>query len=164
MAERLVHQEHIRIAAIRSGDADALLHTAGELDGKALFKACEADQINELLRDLGTLLFGDLFDLLAEGDIVHDRHPGEQGHRLIHHGSRRFRHFNGFAVVENRAVAGFQTGQHIEQRGLAALTRPEDDEKFVFIYIERQIAKHLEIALRRFEGLAESFAGQLYFP
>ena len=28
--------------------------------GKLFFKACEADQINELLRDLGALLYGDL--------------------------------------------------------------------------------------------------------
>ena len=44
-AERLVHQQHFRIAGQRTRNADALLHAAGERVDRRLLEAVEAEQM-----------------------------------------------------------------------------------------------------------------------
>ena len=47
--ERLVEQQHLRVDGQRAGQADALLHAAGELVGVVVLVALEADQLDDLL-------------------------------------------------------------------------------------------------------------------
>ena len=55
-AERLVHQQDVRIEGERARDRGALLHAAGELRGIAVLEAGEADQLDEVLRALLALV------------------------------------------------------------------------------------------------------------
>src|SRR5256885_7052414 len=50
-AERLVHQEDLRVDGERAADRDALLHAPGELAGVLLREALEAERREELRRD-----------------------------------------------------------------------------------------------------------------
>ena len=47
-AERLVEQQDLGVDGQRAGQADALLHAAGELVGVGVFVAVEADQLDHL--------------------------------------------------------------------------------------------------------------------
>ena len=49
-AERLVHQQDLRVDGERARDRGALLHAAGELRGIAVLEAGEADEVDEALR------------------------------------------------------------------------------------------------------------------
>ena len=57
-AERLVHQEQLRLADPRAGERDSLLHAARELVRVMLFEACEAHQPHVALSLSGILLGG----------------------------------------------------------------------------------------------------------
>ena len=50
--ERLVEEQHVRVARERAGQTDALLHAAGELVRIGLLVAGEPDQLDDLLRAL----------------------------------------------------------------------------------------------------------------
>ncbi len=49
-AERLVHQQYLRVGGERAGDADALLHAAGELVDHLGFEILQADEVEFLAR------------------------------------------------------------------------------------------------------------------
>ena len=54
-AERLVHQQDLRLGGERARDRDALAHAAGQLGRIALLEAVEADEIDEMARALDAL-------------------------------------------------------------------------------------------------------------
>ena len=47
-AERLVHQQQVGVGGERAGQADALLHAAGQLVGPGLLPAGESGQLQRL--------------------------------------------------------------------------------------------------------------------
>ena len=57
----------------------------------------------------------------------------------------------------------FKAGDDIEQHALAALARPEDGEKFVFIDINRDIADRVRHLMARIEGLCDVLEAEHYF-
>ena len=85
-AERLVVEHHRRVSGERAGDADPLLHPAGELVRELIRRILEADELQNLGRSGKTLRLRHALDLEAEGDVVDHAPVGEQPEVLEHHG------------------------------------------------------------------------------
>ena len=92
-AERLVHQERVRIGGQRTGEADALLHAARQLVDVAGLEVLQAHQLEVFAGDLAPLGLADPLQLEAEGDVLQNGQPGHQRVFLEHH-----------AAVGSRAV------------------------------------------------------------
>ena len=84
-AERLVHEQDLRIGRDCAGEADTLLHTAGELVGELVAPSGQLDHGQDPLRRFPAPILGDAPDLERSRDIVEDRAMGHQGEVLKHH-------------------------------------------------------------------------------
>src|SRR5215212_9195877 len=71
-AERLVHEDKNRLAHQRAGDADPLLHAAGELVRIVLEEITESDKIDEMRGLIAALPDRHSIDLEWKFDIAHD--------------------------------------------------------------------------------------------
>ena len=74
VGERLVHEEHGRLAHDGASERDALALAAGQLLGLAVEQVLELDGLSRLLDPALDLRLGDLAQLQAEGQVVADRH------------------------------------------------------------------------------------------
>ena len=83
-AERLVEQQHLRPVDEGAGDGHALLLAAGEARHLAVFKALEADDLEHFGDAVVDLLFRQLRQAQAEGDVVVDVEVREEGVSLEH--------------------------------------------------------------------------------
>src|SRR5207249_6154996 len=84
-AERLVHQEDLRVDGERAADRDALLHAPGELAGVLLREALEAERREELRRDRAPARRRRAPELEAELHVLEHRAPGKEA-RILEHG------------------------------------------------------------------------------
>src|SRR6185312_11057958 len=84
MAERLVHQQDVRLDYQRARDGDTLLHSAGKVERIVLLLAAESDHV-EILGD-ARLPFraGHLLRFEREVQVVLDGQPVEQAGTLEH--------------------------------------------------------------------------------
>ena len=89
VAERLVHEENLRIDRQRAGDAEALLHSAGELARVRLFEATQAHRVDCALTPPLDLVFRNTSRLQHDFDVLHDGHPRIQRKALKHDGYAR---------------------------------------------------------------------------
>ncbi len=83
--EGLVHDDHRRVDGQGAGQADTLLHTAGELMGVLVREAGQADLLQYFHGALLTLLLALAGDFEAEGGVVQHAARGHQGEGLEHH-------------------------------------------------------------------------------
>src|SRR6185312_7141144 len=74
-AERLVHEQHVRLGGQRAGDLYPLPHAAGELPGKGITETGEAHHLDVVLHQLGPLRRVRPLD--AEADVVLHVEPGK---------------------------------------------------------------------------------------
>ena len=74
VGERLVHQEHRRLADDRATERDALALAAGQLLRLAIEQLLELDGLGRLVDPALDLGLGDLAQLQPEGEVVADRH------------------------------------------------------------------------------------------
>ena len=87
--KRLIHQEDRRIGGEGAGQADALLHAAGQLTDLAFGPLRQVHQ-RQLFIDLGAALGRGLAGKFqAQPDIVAHRAPRQQAELLEHHGDSR---------------------------------------------------------------------------
>ena len=91
-AERLVEHQQIRLVDQRAAERGALLHAAGELPGKLVALAAEADRGEQRLgaRDVFGLVAADaaavrLDDLERQQQVFQRGAPGQQRRRLERH-------------------------------------------------------------------------------
>ncbi|MCY1302567.1 hypothetical protein D9M70_522300 [compost metagenome] len=123
-AERLVEQQHLRLHGKRAGDADALLHAAGDF-GRALVRRMrhlhEFKIAHRPVVALG-LALGAREDLVdAEADVLVDGQPGQQRVVLEDDGAIRPRLVGNAAVEQHDAGRRQrQAGNDVEQSRLAA--------------------------------------------
>ena len=85
-AERLVHEEDVRVGAECPCQAHALLHAAGELPGGVEGIGLQAHHGKRLDGCSLTFRLVDALDLQAIGGVVDDVAVGEEGEVLEHHG------------------------------------------------------------------------------
>ena len=83
-AERLVQQQHARVARQRTGDRDALLHPARQLGRPMLRGVREADELEHLGCAAATRGARDTLHPQRVGDVVLDGHVREERVALEH--------------------------------------------------------------------------------
>ena len=83
--ERLVHQEHARVADDRAPHRDALALAARELTRLALQQVCEPERLAGCLDAAPDLAFRRPTRAQPEGDVLEHRHVGVERVVLEHH-------------------------------------------------------------------------------
>src|SRR5213596_2038063 len=124
-AERLVHQEDLRVDGERAADRDALLHAPGELARVLLREALEAERREELRRDRAPARRRRAPELEAELHVLEHRAPGKEA-RILEHGRDPTRVGAGDRPGIDQdapAVRVNETAEHAEERGFAAARR-----------------------------------------
>ena len=147
-AERLVEQQHLRLHRQRAGDADALLHAAGDLRRPLVLGVRHVHQLEVVhapsrgARRATSLPRNTLST--ASCDVVVDGQPRQQRVVLEHHGAVRARLVD-LAVLEEHAAGGRleQPGDDVEQRGLAAAGVADDRDELALLDAQRDVVQHL---------------------
>ena len=155
VGQRLVHQEHARLAHYRPAHRDALALAAGQLARGAVDPLGEAQQLGclvDLLFDLG---LGHPSKLQGKADVLGDCHVRVQGVVLEHH---RYvtvlrRHVVDDAVsYAQRALGDVLEARHHAKSGrLAAARRPDEDHELALGDVKVELVDRLE-AVRVYLG------------
>ncbi len=160
-AERLVHQQHARLDRQRAGDADALLHAAGDLARQLVLRRQQADKIERGAGALGQL--GALFrraenPLHRQVHVLEAGQPGQQRVVLEHHGAVRAGPGD-FALGAQQHAAGRagQAGDQVQQGGLAAAGMADQGDELALLHRQVDVAQRDEGALAGGESLAHAF-------
>ena len=138
--ERLVHQQHVGIGGERAGEADALLHAAGQLVREMALEAGEPDHLDQRLRDLAPRLARHALELEAELDVVLHGAPGQQPELLEHH--RAVGAGPGDRLAVHADVAGVrldQPEQDIEEGALAAAGGADDRQELALADVDVEV-------------------------
>jgi len=155
-AERLVHEQDLRVGREGPGDPDPLLHPAGELVRVARGEPFQPDPAQLLTGALGGLGGGHLPDRQREHDVVQDGPPREEPERLEHHGALRARAGDLPTVDAHGArVRGLEARDDPQQRRLPATARPDDREELVGADVEVDAAEGGDDLLAAAAGPAE---------
>ena len=148
--ERLVHEHQVGLEHERPGDRDALLLAAGQLPGPARLEALELDHVQRAFDAGFDLVFGQAARVQGEGEILGDRHVGEQGVVLKDQPDVAFVRFDrghGPAVQPDfPAVGVLEAGQHLEAGGLAGPGRPQQRDELA--------ARDLQVEILHRQGAA----------
>ena len=136
-AERLVHQQHVRIEHIAAGDGDALLHAARELMRICGLIALQSHQF-DLARDaLAACRLGETLAAQSEVDILAHGLPGEQRELLEHDGAVRPRPGHRPATdADGARRRKLEAGGHPQARRLAASRRADDRNELAVAHLE----------------------------
>lgn len=137
-AECLIHQQDVAVGGERAGDADALLHSTGQLGGKLVALALETHQGEDLLRLGQALGLGRALELERVGDVRRDRAVRQQGEVLEDHrdavatdlAKLRGRDPGDRVAVHRDGAVGhiMQAVEHADDGGLARSGQAHDDE------------------------------------
>ena len=115
-AERLVQQQYLGLVYKGAYKSYALCHTAGKLTGIVVFELLKADDVYHALN----LVFVALelaLNIQAEGDIVFNGEPGEQGRPLEYHAAVGGGAFYFLAVYRNLAQCGNNKARNKAENG-----------------------------------------------
>ena len=126
--ERLVHQQHRRVLDQAAGDGDALLHAARKLVRIARAEAVEAHKREHGFGAPSALLAWGAAQAEREFDVVERREPRKQARLLEDHADALWIGIGNRAPVAQDLAFGLgpQSGQHHQQRSLAAAARADD--------------------------------------
>src|SRR5438046_3502757 len=145
-AERLVHQEDLRVDGERAADRDALLHAPGELARVLLREALEAERREELRRDRAPARRRRAPELEAELHVLEHRAPGKEA-RILEHGRDPTRVGTGDRPGIDQdapAVRLNETAEHAEERGFAAARRTDQRAELALAHRERHVVERLD--------------------
>ena len=117
--------------------------TTGQLLRPAFAVAIERHQLQHVRNALLAFRLGHTVLLQAEGDVVFDGHVREQRVRLEHHVHGPFvgRNARHILAVDEQATFGrvLKTGQHAQQRGLAAARGTQQTEGLALVDVEAHL-------------------------
>jgi len=137
VGERLVEEEHIRVAHHRPGQGHPLPLTAGELPGLALQQPVDAEHLCRPLHLAGDAVPGCALRLEREGDVLCHREMRVERVALEDHrdlpGARREIVDQPPADQDVAGGLGLQSGDHPEQRGLSTTRRPEEHQELALV-------------------------------
>ena len=118
--EGLVHEEDFGLDDEGAGEADALLHAAGELLGIGGFETVETDGVEHAHAALAALFRVDAAGLERGLDIFEDGEPGEEGEALEDDGDVDFGVGDGlFVPVDLAGGWARKAGEHAQHGGFA---------------------------------------------
>src|SRR5262249_26742495 len=139
-AERLVHQQDLRIEGERARNRGALPHAARQLRGVAVLEAIEPDQVDEGLRPLLAFLPRKSHSLQAVEHIAAHCLPRKQREMLKDDAAIRAGRGDRLALDEDRAgLRREETADEIEQRRLAAAGGSEQRYELTRADVERDL-------------------------
>ena len=131
--QRLVHQEHLRLAHDRPTHRHPLALPARQLGRLAIEVLLEVEDAGRLAHPPGPLFLRHPLHLEVEADVLGDRHVRVQGVGLEHHRDvavlRRQRGDVAIADVDRPLVDRLEPGQHPQRRRLAASRRADEHEE-----------------------------------
>ena len=104
-AERLVHEQQIRIVDERAAEADALLHPAGQLVRVCVFEPIQPDELDQFLRGRSIILDIQAADFDLQQDVAQGGAPRHQ-HRVLEHNPDRGRRSANRLAVHADDTAG----------------------------------------------------------
>jgi hypothetical protein len=152
-AERLVHQQDLRLDRQRAGDRGPLLHPAGQAARIVALEPVQADQVE--VRPGARLRRFALHAerLQAADDVVPDRLPGQQP-RLLEDRPDPVLVLGGqvdrLAVDQHRPdVRPLQPGQDPQQGRLPAAVRPEQADKIAGRHLQAQVLEDWDLVALR---------------
>ena len=169
--EGLVHQQDVCIGRERAGEADALLHTAGEVMRIGVFVALQADPLDPPRRAVGAFALGKALKRQAVTDVVHHGPVREQRKALEHHADLVASELLQRCGVEREHVlavhADFAFGRVDEtvdmadQGGLAGAAESHDDLDAARGHVQIDVAQseHVTVVFQQFL-LADAFVHQ----
>ncbi|CAN5256622.1 hypothetical protein BH20ACT8_BH20ACT8_12860 [soil metagenome] len=164
-AERLVHQHHGWVRAHRAGDAHPLALATGQLLGVAVPVpgVIQPDGLEQLVDACADLVVGPLEEPRHRGDVVRDRHVGEQADLLDDIADAAAQLVgvdvgDVLAVEDDPARRGLDEAvDQLHRGGLAAAGRPDQDDDLAL----RDVHRH---AVDRGRGLPGEPLGDLLEP
>ena len=168
IAERLVHQQDLRLGDHRARHRHPLLLSAAQIGRRAIFEAIELHELQRSAHLSGDLILGNLFSAFDERkrNVLKDVHVRPDRIRLEHHTDVAFFrwHINfSFRRIHQRPVdlqfSGirfFQTGDAAQRRSLAAAARPEQHTKLFLGDLEIDTAQSFDPAAPAIEPFSET--------
>jgi hypothetical protein len=147
--EWLIHQHDFRRDRERAGNADALLHAAGELRRTLVLGAGQAHQIDEGLRmrlDPGAVPIPP-FRCHGIRDVAEHGAPRQQRMALKDHRAVKAGAFDRLPVDDDRAIARLvEARQNVQHRGLAAAGVPDHAAELAARHRQPEIFEHRDRA------------------
>ena len=133
--QRLVEQEHARMAHDGAAERDALALAAGQLARLALEQFADAEDVGRFLDALGDLGLFEFAHLQAERHVVVHAHVRVERVVLEHHRDvaiHRRQFVDHIAVDRDVARSDrFEPRDHPQGRGLAAARRPDEHHELL---------------------------------
>ena len=152
IAQRLVHQEHLRLAHDRPADGDALLLPARELAWQPVEQVADLEQRHHLLRARPDHLARHLATAQRELQVLPHGHVRVE--RVVledHRDVAVLRRHVGDVPPGDRDLAGrgrLEAGDQPQQRRLAAARGPEQDHELALAAGERDVVDRDDLAER----------------
>jgi hypothetical protein len=142
-AQRLVEEEHARLAHQRSRESDPLLLAAGDLPRLALAEAAQSDEVEHLLHPRSDHLPRLALAAQAEGDVLEQGQVGEERVALedrVHVPFVRRQARDGpVAEVDRPGTRLLEAADHPQRRRLPAARGPEQREEAALLDLEREV-------------------------
>ena len=143
VGQRLVHEEHGRLADDRPTEGDALSLATGQFLGLAVEELLEVEDARGVVDPLLDLGVGDLAQLQAERQVVADGHVGVERVALEDHRDvaifRRDVVDDAIADPERAVADLLETGDHPEAGRLAAPGRSDQDHELAVPDLEVEV-------------------------
>ena len=158
-AERLVHQQQLRIEGKGAGDGGALLHAARQLPGELALEALEIDELEVAPGALASLGRRIAHDLERQHDVALDGAPRIEGRCLEHIAVLALEsRLAGGEVVDADGAAGrlLEIGDDAEQRGLAAARGTDQRDEIAGLDVEIDVGQGEERTVSGVEGQGET--------
>src|SRR5213593_1026761 len=145
-AERLVHQEDLRVDGERAADRDALLHAPGELTWVLLREALEAERAEERRRDRAPARRRRARELEAELHVLEHRAPGKEARVLEHgRGAARVGASDRPSIDQDApALRVHEAAEHAEDRRRPAARRADQRAELALAHRERHVVERLD--------------------
>jgi hypothetical protein len=158
-AEGLVEQQDLRLHGERPGNADTLLHAAGNFCRPFVPGVRHLNEVEIGHDPVMPLGFGlGRSEHLGDGDvyILVDRQPGKQAVVLEHHGALRSRRID-LPVFEQDGARRHrrETGDQVEKRGLAAAGMADDRNELTLVDGQVDVAQHVRACAAAVEMLGD---------
>ena len=142
--ERLVHQQHDGIGGERTGQVDALLHSAGQLRRVVTLEAAQTDSLMKCsVRCVHGRAIEAVLHFHAVADVAGDGPPRQQTRLLKDDRAIDARTIDSLCHRSTRVPASYaqQAGDDVEQRRLAAAARSDDGHELAVGDRERHVGR-----------------------
>ena len=143
VAQRLVHQERLRLAHDRAAHRDPLPLAAGQLAGLAVEHLLQAQDARDLVDPRGDVALGRLAQLQAEAEVPAHRQMRVERVVLEDHRDVALARVEPGDVpaadVDRAGRRLLDPGDQLEQRRLAAARRADEHHELALVDIERHV-------------------------